>query len=142
VPLALSDAVGTSSFNYRDTGSGEALHAMGAHGAGAVFRQGILTLTLDEVVERHGLRAPNHLKLDVDGAEAAVLRGGARTVASPELRSVMVELSSADASEVAGLLEGAGLERARRTEQRVKGGVVVDQWYELWMRPGDAPNAV
>lgn len=67
-----------------------------------------------------------------------LLRGAARTVGSPELRSVTVELSSVDAPEIAGLLEAAGLERVPQTERRVKNGATVDQWYELWTRPGGA----
>jgi len=105
LPIALSDRTGVTSFNYRDTGSGEAMHGMGEEGAGsAMFRQSIVTVTLDELVERFGLRTPNPLKLDVDGA-------------------------------VAGALEAGGLERTQRTDRRVKHDQVMDHWYELWTRP-------
>jgi len=134
--IALSDRTGTTSFNYRDTGSGEAMHGMGEEDAGrAAFRQAMLTLTLDDLVGRFALRAPNHLKLDVDGAEQAVLEGAERTLSSPDLRTVLTEVSVDDAESVGGALEGAGLERLQRTDRRVKYGKVVDHWYELWTRP-------
>jgi FkbM family methyltransferase len=136
VPMALSDAAGVSTFNYRDLGSGEAMHGLGERDAdGAVFQQSILTWTLDELVERFPLPRPNHLKLDVDGAEAATLRGARGLLAAPQLRTVMVEVAADEREEVAGLLGEAGLELAHRTEPRVKHGRVNDFWYELWARP-------
>ena len=138
LPVALSDRTGTTSFAYRDTGSGEAMHAMGGDGAGeAGFRQSMLTLTLDELVERFALRPPNHVKLDVDGNEQAVLEGAKRTLSAPGLRTVLIEVSLDDADALGRALEVAGLERQQRTDRRVKYGRVVDHWYELWTRPRD-----
>ncbi len=137
LPVALSDATELSTLAYCDLGSGHALHGLGEGGTeeSAVFRQSLLTYRLDDLVERFGLRPPNHLKVDVDGSEAATLRGAERTLAGSGLRTVMVEVSTKDAEAIERLLARAGLERLRRTERRVKQGKRVNHWYELWARP-------
>jgi len=137
LPLALSDATELATLTYSALGSGEAMHRLGPRdisGAG-VFRQPLLTYRLDDVVERFGLRPPDHLKVDVDGNEVAALRGAERTLASATLRSVMVEVEAEDAKAIEALLRKAGLECTVQTERRVKDAKRVDHWYELWVRP-------
>ncbi len=63
---------------------------------------------LDDVIERFRLPAPTHMKLDVDGAEGAVLAGGKGILASGELRSLMVELDLERGGEVIEFLDGFG----------------------------------
>ena len=53
-----------------------------------------MTLTLDECVSSMGLPAPNHVKIDVNGAEDQVLAGMSETLAHPSLRSVLVEINT------------------------------------------------
>jgi hypothetical protein len=47
---------------------------------------------LDDLSPLFGLPRPHHIKLDVDGAEHAILSGARETLADPKLRSVLVEL--------------------------------------------------
>lgn len=72
--------------------------------------QGCLSLSLDDIVFAHGLPIPNFIKIDVDGLEELVLAGGQRVMASPSVRSVIVELNrdlTAHRNAIR-LLEGAG----------------------------------
>jgi FkbM family methyltransferase len=96
--LALSDETKLLAFNYSSFTPGSALHRLGEP-SGEVrlpfqpeFSQPILTYRLDDLVHQFMLRRPNHIKLDVDGAELGVLCGAEEILAYPGLRSVLVEV--------------------------------------------------
>jgi hypothetical protein len=79
----------------------------------------MVSVTLDEVVPLLRLPSPNLVKLDVDGAEAHVLRGGRHTLSAPECRSVFVEIDDTQTDDVVSLLESYGFRlegRYRRKE--------------------------
>ena len=69
--LAISDRDGTARFGG---GSGSGTSRLQAEGEFEVAVR-----RLDDLAVEHGL-APDHLKIDVEGAELAVLRGGERTI--------------------------------------------------------------
>lgn len=71
-------------------------------------------VTLDQLAADFGAR-PTHLKIDVEGAEAAVLRGGRSLLARPEAPLVFIELHNEivsargdSPSEAVGLLKAFG----------------------------------
>jgi FkbM family methyltransferase len=70
---AVSDAEGTAHFDF-GTGSGTGHLSSG----GAIE---VRTLRLDDFCAAHGI-VPNAIKIDVEGAEAAVLAGAAKTIES------------------------------------------------------------
>lgn len=98
LPVALSRKAAVDTFHYQTLEPGGALHALGAaidHQGDAftpVWTQPVLAYRLDELIERFGLPAPNHIKIDVDGTELEVLRGAEQTLAQEALRSILVEL--------------------------------------------------
>jgi FkbM family methyltransferase len=97
-------------------------------GQPVVCREGTFTLTLDAFCEQTGL-TPNAMKIDVDGTEPSILEGGSRTIGSPALRSVMLEMPE-DASSrraCAHSLAAAGLQR-QWTDPRGRSP------NELWVR--------
>lgn len=74
----------------------------------------VLVDRLDDVVRRFDLPTPNHLKLDVDGGELAVLAGGQRLLASDGLRSAMIELDRESSGDVVDHLVGLGFKLVER----------------------------
>jgi FkbM family methyltransferase len=80
-------------------------------------RQSVIGLAADDLVELLRLPLPNHIKLDVDSTEAAILRGAARVLRSAELASVLVEQSIGDTAgnrAIDALLVAAGFQAASR----------------------------
>ncbi len=95
--MALSDTTEMQEFRYSAIGPGAAMHALGREQerqlcSPRTYAQEILTYRLDDLIAQFGLPWPNHLKLDVDGAERRVLLGSANILAKPTLRSILVEV--------------------------------------------------
>lgn len=130
LPVLLGAETGLVTLAYRDTAAGAAEHALAGEGA---HRQPTLAYRLDDLVERHGLPAPTVLKIDVDGAEASVLAGAPATLAHPALRSVLVEVERTGGDAVTGALAAAGLELARRIDER-GGQQLPNVWYGIFER--------
>ncbi|NBO33250.1 MAG: FkbM family methyltransferase [Actinobacteria bacterium] len=66
---------------------------------------------LDDLVQMGGLKTPNHLKVDVDGIELIILRGGTSILHSEELSSVMCEVDESDSettNQIHDLFRAAG----------------------------------
>jgi FkbM family methyltransferase len=139
LPVALSDRTAMNVFNLRDLEPGAARHTLGDDeplDGPAVFQQPVMMFRLDDVVDRFGLPLPNHIKLDVDGGELAVLDGASRTLASPTLRSLLVEVSSSLSAAVTDVLGRHGLHLEWRTSVRNKAGEY-EVWYGLFARGGE-----
>lgn len=58
------------------------------------FKQGILCFSLDSLIGQFAIPSPNHIKIDVDGIEFTILKGGERTLSNKNLKSVLVETQS------------------------------------------------
>ena len=72
---------------------------------------GTAALSLDSVRELFDVEPPTHLKIDVDGGEEAILRGGTSILA--EVRSVLIEVADNAESQIAvsSMLSGLGFRR-------------------------------
>lgn len=115
VPFALGEAIGVATFTYNTLQPGQSRHrfdqdqwARRSPSQQRRYSQPMLTMTLDGLIEQFAMPRPRHIKLDVDGAELAVLRGAEKTLASPELSSVLVEIDDAMSEAVVGVLAGHG----------------------------------
>jgi len=101
VPLqvALAGAVKVDFFNYTSLESGGALHVLGqaidfkGDTFEPVFRQPVLALSMDALIETFRLPVPNHVKIDVDSIEFDILQGGSKTLENPSLRTLLVEIN-------------------------------------------------
>lgn len=125
--VGLDETTRIDFLQLHDLGSGAALHALGepvdwrGRTFTPKFEQAVLAFGLDELVERFGMPVPAHVKLDVDGGEARIVRGATRTLADPRMRSLMVELDEND-SALFSAIEACGLALAGKTLLAMQGG--------------------
>jgi FkbM family methyltransferase len=136
MPIALADATAMNVFSLRDLKAGAARHALGydpPEDGPTLYQQPVLMYALDDLIERFDLPLPAHIKLDVDGGELAVLRGASRTLTSPVLRSILVEVSTEQSGAVTDLLERHGLRLDSKIGVTNKAGEDA-VWYGLFAR--------
>jgi FkbM family methyltransferase len=77
----------------------------------SAYDQPVLVFTLDDLIERFVLPFPQHVKLDVDGAEVEILRGATRTLSDPRLKTILAEVFARYEDEVDEIVTGCGLRR-------------------------------
>lgn len=109
LPLALWSETGLLPVKWRSAQAGAARHRLGHAKSGSASVT--VAMRLDDAVERLGIPAPNHAKIDVDGYEVEVLTGAAVTLARPEWRSIIIELDPKETDRnrrIKELLAGAG----------------------------------
>jgi len=131
--VALSEATELGVLNLASPEMGMALSQFGKFGetsrywTGGVAPavQGMVGFAVDEFVARFTPPFPNYFKMDVDGLELPILRGAARTLRDPRLRSLMIELSLSNQeenSEAMHLLAEAGWKLVARGEPQGAAG--------------------
>ena len=64
-----------------------------ATGHKVVWKEGITVMSLDEFCDQVGIQ-PTMIKIDVDGNELSILKGGAKTFMNSKLRSVFIEVDT------------------------------------------------
>ncbi len=134
LPVALGDVTGLATFEYSSVRPGSAKHNWPS---GKVTHTGqVLSYRLDDLVPQLGLPLPHHLKIDTDGAEPALLRGARETLASPVVRSLMVELLTWTEDDVRRELGANGFELVELFERPPSPVTCA-----LFARPGSAPGA-
>ena len=95
--LGLSDAAGLSTLHIADLRVGGSCHAVGEpldykhEPLNAVFQQGCVAATLDDLVRAGEVPVPNHIKIDVDGFEPRVIAGATQTLADRSVKSLLIE---------------------------------------------------
>lgn len=122
LPITLGETTKLGSFGYHDLAAGAALHGGLYSTETPAYEQPVLVFALDDLIETFALTPPNHLKLDVDGAELEVLRGATATFADSALQSVLVELSQRYEEEVDAFMSGHGLTGTDRLRGGQAGG--------------------
>ncbi|NJL53855.1 FkbM family methyltransferase [bacterium] len=114
--IGLSDRTGIEIFNYQNLKAGGALSALGepidwkGDEFQPVFTQHLLSYKIDDLVSQLNLPIPNHLKIDVDGIELAILHGASRTLEHESVRSLLIEIEEGDreATEIVEFLRSKG----------------------------------
>ena len=136
VPIALSNALGPSLFKMSSTAWGGALSTFGQdfdqHGGKlkSIFEYQTMGMTMDEAIQFLNIPPPRYIKIDVDGIEHFILRGGTEMLKNVE--SVMVEIDDGftdQAEETARHLRSAGLTLLRKC-----GGDAGSQYNQWWVR--------
>jgi FkbM family methyltransferase len=93
VPIALSSQSGFANLIHSNLESGAALHELDSNGSTHKDKaQPVLTMTLDDFCTVFKAPVPNHIKLDVDGSEFEVLKGGMKVLEDERLRSMIIEI--------------------------------------------------
>ena len=136
LPIALSDRTQLSVLEYRDLRPGGSKHTVGdgspagGERAPSAYRQPILVWSLDDLVERFGLPLPDHMKVDVDGPELAVITGSSRILAAGHVKSLLVEMDQSHAEQVVDALEASGYALGERfSRPHAQAG---SPWYGLF----------
>jgi FkbM family methyltransferase len=132
LPVLLSERTGMVELGYRSIDPGAAEHLL-PPGASVAYRQPVLSFRLDDLVSTAGVPPPTLLKIDVDGAEAAVFAGAPRMLASPALRSILVEIKRDLTDEIVPHLAEAGFAVRTRVDDR-DGQPLRDVWYGIFDR--------
>ena len=105
--------------NMANTEAGRFMHGFGTETdqfGGAIptrFRQGAVGFSIDDFVTTFSPPLPTHVKIDVDGIENEILRGGLGTLAAASVRSIIIEIEgdpeSARIIEIESLMSELGL---------------------------------
>jgi len=121
VPLALSDGLGPSRLHMTSTDWGGALSTFGqdyGHDGKKlqkIFEFQVLGLSMEDAVQRLGIPQPDFIKMDVDGIEHLILKGG--TAVMRRVKGILIEVND-DFHELAEqcqqLLLSAGLNLAEK----------------------------
>jgi FkbM family methyltransferase len=121
--IALTKSPGLLSFNYQSLEAGSADHWLGADMSKAsmqfVYSQRLLAFSIDYLISQFGCPVPNHMKLDVDGTEVAVLCGAEETLLNNKLQSILVEVRDKDgmSKQVDEILMTAGFHLVSKTDR-------------------------
>ena len=96
--IALDESSGISHLHIQDETSGAALATVSsenlkatATGHPIIWKEGVATMKIDDFSEAICLK-PTMIKIDVDGNELSILKGGEKTLNNPKLKSVFIEL--------------------------------------------------
>lgn len=90
---------------------------------GASLIQRVMQVSIDDLIAKHSLPAPDYLKIDVDGIEEDILEGAVNTL--PGLKGLLVEFQYREESDLAAVLntlDGYGLKLVERSEWISGGG--------------------
>jgi FkbM family methyltransferase len=110
--IGVSDTAGASRLHVRYITKGGAFNALGdstpesfqaaqGYERHPGFEQLVYGCPVDELVGKHGLQAPTHIKLDVDGLEPNIIAGAMATIKSGSVRSILVELNTKSPADMA-----------------------------------------
>ena len=137
LPVGLGETTGALAFNLQNLKAGDSMHSFGAifplrdRTTAPAATMSVLCYRLDDLVRVPGLPFPTHLKLDIDGLEESVLRGGRATLADPRLVGLQVEVMDLAADlprrrSVVALLEGLGWRLAETIPHASAAPIIAD----------------
>jgi FkbM family methyltransferase len=144
VPLALFDKTGRGEFSLGNLDRGGALSAYGVDFGydGKAISKSLsyttLGVTMDDAVARFDIARPTYVKIDVDGIEHIILRGGSSTLSSADVRSILIEINddfSEQSAEAAKLLTAYGFTlKEKKHAAMFDGGRYSKVFNNIWYR--------
>jgi FkbM family methyltransferase len=123
LPVAVGARSGLFELEYREDSPGEG-HTVkerpwraGAEERAGSYVQPVYVEPLDEIVRRHRLPHPNHVRVGSARAADAVLRGAARTLAAASMRSLFLAAPETASAALSKLAAAAGFTSAGTMER-------------------------
>jgi FkbM family methyltransferase len=140
--LAIGESAGIGLIHTRVYGAGEHVKILGkpqTQDTKEVFEpahvQTVLKITLDALIREYGLPPPTVMKIDVDGAEAAVLAGAQATLINPALNTIFIELTDRTHTGESEMLLRHGFRLAAKVPVvRLRGGFYPDLFNCIFRR--------
>jgi FkbM family methyltransferase len=142
LPLPLSSAIADSTLNMSSTEWGGAMSTFGekyTHDGSAlrqVFEFRTVGLSMDDATSRLGIPAPDYIKMDVDGIEHLILKGGPETLR--RTRGVLVEINEEfelQARDSAASLSASGLTLREKQHADMFANTIFKNCYnQIWHR--------
>ena len=134
--IAFSEHTKLDSLNLSDTSAASSMHGFGTESdqferaIRTKFRQGCIGFSIDDFVDTFAPPLPTHIKIDVDGLEPDILRGGKHTLSDTSVKSVIVEVEekpgASRSREILNLMTEFGF-RARSKENPKHRNVIFDR---------------
>jgi FkbM family methyltransferase len=90
--MGLTDVVGPKHFYMVNSDAGHSCHNLDPDyvpNSGHV--ETILTFTIDTAIDTLGIDPPQYIKIDIDGSEEELIRGGQKTLKSGTVKSIYIE---------------------------------------------------
>jgi len=142
VPLPLAETLGVSKLNMSSTDWGGAMSTFGeAYGHDGkslekVFEFPTVGLSMSEAANLLKIPQPDYIKMDVDGIEHLILKGGASVLTA--VKGVLIEINDEFAAQASGAgesLRSAGftLKEKKQADIRLTGGAA-GTFNQIWVR--------
>lgn len=144
VPVALSDQLGASQMHMTTTEWGGALSTFGqdfgwdGKAIRQVFEFQTLGLNMEDAMQRLAIPRPDYIKMDVDGLEHMILKGGAKVLRG--IKGILIEVNDdfdEQAKQCQQLLSEAGLVlKAKRHSQMIAANTqgFQNSYNQIWVR--------
>lgn len=146
VPLPLTEVLAVSTLNMTTTEWGGALSSFGqdyGHDGQAlnqVFKFPTIGLSMVDAVALLKIPQPDHIKMDVDGIEHLILKGGVPLLS--RVKSILIEINDSfavQANDASMYLQQAGLSlREKRHAEVFDTGMAQNTFNQIWIRQADA----
>jgi FkbM family methyltransferase len=123
--IALTEKTDLLTFHYRSVEGGSADHFLSVDSSSLpidmmpVYKQKVFSFSLDTLVRDYGFPPPQHIKLDVDGAEYSILLGACETLKTGIIKSILVEVRTVNQQDelVVKYLASMGYQLASRHDR-------------------------
>jgi FkbM family methyltransferase len=143
VPLALSDSLGASQLRMTSTEWGGACSTFGRDFSWdglpiqQVFEFQTLGLSMWDAIQRLGIPQPDYIKMDVDGIEHLILKGGLRVLQS--IKGILIEVNDGfleQSEQCQSCLTQAGLVlKEKRQSNMFVNSAYKNSFNQIWGRP-------